>query len=195
MSKIIKIARSEGMPSVLMLPLFMLVLGLVFCGLFYWYPQFVAHTLGKVLAKLAVLDFFDNHASLVQGLKYSVNGFYVLSGVAILDILLMFFVYKLLDELKQLGKGWKEIAKSAIVGVWPLLAGQLAFDILVSLVGMFFPNYTCIYLMPPLFTSSWVGGLVMALWEVPTLLYAFLFIAKKWQLCEHRREVLTEYRL
>jgi len=193
-TKVIRREQTEGFPSVFTLPVLMVVLALVFCGLFYWYPQFVAHSLGKLLGKLALLDFFDNHQTLLQGLKYSVNGFYVVSSVAILDMVLMLFTYCLLNEIKQLRKGGAGILKAALRGIWLLLTMQLALGILVSAIGVFFPHYTCLYLMPPLFTSSMVGSVVMAVWEVSVIAYAFVFVASRWNLCARSWELISAYK-
>ncbi len=167
------------LPAISTLLVGWLGLALMFCFVFWYYPGIFATASSKVLGGASSLLYLADHPAIYAKVQIVLNGLYLLTSVAMLDFVALLFVYRLLDEVQNMGAGWKGVLGVSLRALWRLLIMQLILGIIISLCAWGIKAYNFLYLLPLPFTSLPEGALLMALWLVSLVLYAFAYAISK----------------
>ena len=161
----------------------LLVFGGVFCVLcyvvFFVYPPLLGWGVSALFGAGSLPAFWLEHPSLYKVLTFCVRFFYGICTVGTLDLLALFYTYKLLDEL---------IVKSAEKGVfwrvglragWRLLALHIAAGLLICLFLGWWKGFSVYSLIPSLASSSFLGNVWTAVWAVSLICFALGFATQE----------------
>ena len=135
--------------------LFFLGVGILLCaGVFYVYPWVIGHAADLAFGHFSIPLFLARHPvvyGLVEGVTRLV---YVFLSIASLDVFLLVFLYRVLDEL---------VTKQGVVGgllavagraLKPLLLGQLLLGGVLCLFLGWIPSFSSLTLLPVFFSAS-----------------------------------------
>lgn len=154
-------------------------LALMFCFVFWYYPGAFGTASSKVLGWVSSLLYLADHPAVYAQVQVLLNGLYLLTSVAMLDFVALLFVYRSLDEVQNMGAGWKGVLGVSLRALWRLLLLQFILGIIISLCALGINAYNFLYLLPLPFTSLPEGALLMALWLASLVLYAFAYAVSK----------------
>lgn len=156
--------------------LFFLGAGVLLCGgVFYVYPWVIGHAADLAFGHFSIPLFLARHPvvyGLVEGVTRLV---YVFLSIASLDVFLLVFLYRVLDEL---------VTKQGVVGgllavagraLKPLLLGQLLLGGVLCLFLGWIPSFSSLALLPVFFSTSLSVCFFTACWVVSTLVFGTAF--------------------
>ncbi len=150
-----------------------------FSFVFECYPAIFGVIVGKMLSWTLALRYLSDQLPLYEAVKDLLNIFYLVTSVAILDFVVLLFMYKVLDEVQGTNGGWNGVARVSWNVLWRLLLWQVLLGVLISLCCTPIKEYSCLYLMPQPFTSLPGEGFVTAMWLVSLVWYAFAYAISK----------------
>ncbi len=161
-----------------------LVFAGVFClvvpVVFFILPSLLGWLVATLLGAGGLPQFWAGHPSLYAAMQTAVRLLYVLCGTAVLDFFILFFSYKLLNDLVTRENislpDWCRVTLRAGIR---LLGWQAVAALAVCLLCGWQDNFSVYSLLPVFFSSSLAGSLWTILWEISAVCFALGFAAEE----------------
>lgn len=161
---------------------------LIFCGifcllvsaLFFVFPNLLGWLVAVLLGAGGLPQFWAEHPALYAALQTAVRLFYVLCVTAVLDFSILFFSYKLLNDLvTRENISPLDLCRVTLRAGIRLLGWQAAAALAVCIFCGWQDNFSVYSLLPVFFSSSFSGSMWTILWEISAVCFAIGFAAEE----------------
>lgn len=153
------------------------------CAAFLLALEILPFLLGSIIASffdfIGMLSFLAEHPFIYSCIKFFQWLFYIVCAVAVLDLVFIFFIYKILNEVLATSADFKGLSNLALRALPGAFLVQFKIGIFAALALLISGTFSPMAVFPSPLNASGAGALVSTLWISSLAWYSCSFAMKE----------------